>query len=130
MLFFRYGGTERFARARPRVELRIQATSTLQREPAYGPQWRVRDVPWAGARPAAMPSAGKLVELQVFTRGQWRTFAQPRASARTGRWTYPYRFEAIRGHVRFRFRARIRKELGFPYDLGYSRQRSVTVVGL
>ena len=74
--------------------------------------------------------AGKLVELQVYTRRRWRTFAQPRANPRSGNWTYRYRFEAIRGTVSFRFRARLRAEAGFPYDLGTSRRVRVTVRGI
>jgi hypothetical protein len=76
-----------------------------------------------------IPAGGKLVELQVFTRGQWRTFAQPRADARSGLWAYRYRFEAISGRVTFRFRARVRKEATYPYDLGVSRQVRVAVRG-
>lgn len=129
ILRFRYRGTGTIRARTSAVDLRIQASSTMRPS-----QRRVRNgeyVTFRGrVRGRPLPLAGKLVELQVFTRGQWRTFAQPRASARTGRWVYAYRFEAVRGHVRFRFRARIRKETGFPYDLGYSRQKSVTVVGL
>jgi hypothetical protein len=129
ILFFRYGGTGTIRGRTTAVDLRIEASSTLRtnRRAAHNGEYvtfrgRVRGRP--------LPPAGKLVELQVFTRGQWRTFAQPRASARTGRWSYAYRFEAVRGRERFRFRARIRKETGFPYDLGVSRQKSVTVLGL
>jgi hypothetical protein len=129
VLRFRYAGTGTIRARTTTVDLRVQASSTL-----HPSRRKVRNgeyVTFRGrVRGRPLPSAGKLVELQVFTRGQWRTFAQPRASARTRRWAYAYRFEAVRGHVRFRFRARIRKETGFPYDLGYSRQKSVTVVGL
>jgi hypothetical protein len=77
-----------------------------------------------------IPPGGKLVELQVFTRRRWRTFAQPRASATTGRWSFQYRFEAVRGRVRFRFRARIRREASYPFHVGTSRQVPVTVHGI
>ena len=77
-----------------------------------------------------LPSNGKLVELQVYTRRRWRTFAQPRASAQTGRWAFQYRFEAIRGRVSFRFRARVRRELGYPFRTGTSRSIRVVVRGL
>jgi len=75
-----------------------------------------------------LPATGKLVELQVYTRRQWRTFAQPRTDA-TGRWIYRYRFEQIRRSVRFRFRARVRAEAGYPYETGTSRTRRVLVRG-
>ena len=77
-----------------------------------------------------LPPQGKLVELQVYTRRRWRTFAQPRANAETGRWTYRYRFESVRGVQRFRFRARVRKESGYPYELGTSSRISVRVRGV
>ena len=77
-----------------------------------------------------IPPGGKLVELQVFTRRRWRTFAQPRASATTGRWSFQYRFEAVRGRARFRFRARVRREASYPFHSGTSRDVAVTVHGI
>ena len=61
-----------------------------------------------------IPAAGALVELQVRSRGKWRTFAQPRANAAPARWRYQYRFETVRGGARFRFRARVRRQAGYP----------------
>ena len=75
-----------------------------------------------------LPEGGKLVDLQVKLRGRWRTFAAPRADS-AGRWTYEYRFEATRGRVVYRFRARIRREAAYPYELGHSRTVRVTVRG-
>ena len=75
-----------------------------------------------------LPEGGKLVDLQVKLRGRWRTFAAPRADSR-GRWSYAYRFEATRGRVRYSFRARIRRETAYPYELGHSRTVRVTVRG-
>ena len=67
---------------------------------------------WAGRCRAV----GKLLQLQAFSRGKWLTFATPRANAVNGRWSYRYRFTSTRGTVRYRFRARIPREAGFPYD--------------
>ena len=75
-----------------------------------------------------VPEGGKLLDLQAYYRGRWRTFATPRTDAR-GRWSYRYRFGATRGLVRYAFRARIRREAAYPYELGYSRRVSVTVRG-
>jgi hypothetical protein len=75
-----------------------------------------------------IPDGGKLIDLQAYYRGGWRTFATPRTDAR-GRWTYRYRFGATRGTVGYRFRARIRREAAYPYELGYSRRIRVTVRG-
>ena len=46
-----------------------------------------------------------------------------------GRWSYLYRFEATRGLVSYSFRARIRREAAYPYELGHSRTVRVTVRG-
>ena len=73
---------------------------------------------------------GKLIQLQAYSRGSWLTFATPRASAATGRWKYRYRFTATRGSVRYRFRARLPREAGYPYDAGTSRAVPVRVRGL
>ena len=76
-----------------------------------------------------VPAAGKLVEVQFFARGRWRTFATTRA-ATNGRWRYEYRFDGTRGTVRWRFRARIPREVGYPFTPGTSRAVAVTVHGL
>jgi hypothetical protein len=75
-----------------------------------------------------VPDGGKLIDLQAYYRGAWRTFATPRSDG-VGRWRFRYRFEATRGLVRYRFRARIRREAAYPYELGYSRVVRVTVRG-
>jgi hypothetical protein len=75
-----------------------------------------------------VPEGGKLIDLQAYYRGGWRTFATPRTDVR-GRWSYRYRFGATRGLVRYRFRARIRREAAYPFELGYSRRVRVTVRG-
>jgi len=77
-----------------------------------------------------LPAVGKLVQLQAYSRGRWLTFATPRASAASGRWSYRYRFTATRGTVRYRFRALIPQEAGFPYASGASRPVHVLVKGL
>jgi hypothetical protein len=66
-----------------------------------------------------IPLRGKLVELQGWSRGEWRLFRSVR-STRTGRFHASYRVRtAIRGSLRIR--ARARRERGYPYTLGYSR---------
>jgi hypothetical protein len=77
-----------------------------------------------------LPHRGKLLQLQAYSRGGWRTFATPRAARRNHRWRYPYRFSATRGIVRYRFRAVVPSEAGFPYIRGASRSIHVTVRGL
>ena len=73
-----------------------------------------------------VPKRGKLVELQAFDGGRWRTFAQPRSKP-DGRYRSAYRLRRTFGPRTFRFRARVRREAGYPYELGYSRRVSVRV---
>jgi hypothetical protein len=75
-----------------------------------------------------VPRGGKLVALQAFYRRAWRTFAVVRADQR-GRFAYTYRFEATTGTVRYRFRAQVRREAVYPFELGYGNQVAVTVHG-
>jgi hypothetical protein len=126
---FRYPGTRLIRPENAEVALRVRASTTL----------RVSDhrvvngeyVTFRGrVRGRPLPASGKLVELQAYAGGAWRTFAQPRASAKDGRWAYRYRFQATRGRVRYRFRARVRQEADYPFHTGTSRRVRVTVVGL
>jgi hypothetical protein len=126
-LRFRWHGTGTARPASADVDVAVPARSTIRVD-----RRRVRNgesVTFSGrltGRP--LPEGGKLVDLQVKLRGRWRTFATPRAGP-GGRWAYPYRFEATRGLVRYRFRARIRREAAYPYELGHSRTVRVTVRG-
>jgi hypothetical protein len=74
------------------------------------------------------PSSGKLVELQVRFPTGWQTFRTIRTHG-AGRWSARYRFSRTRGVVRYRFRARLPREAGYPFDTGISRSVSVRVRG-
>lgn len=126
---FRYPGTRRIQGATRDVKVGVRASSTIGVKPRSTVNGGY--VTFRGRlRGRPIPDGGKLVELQVYTRRRWRTFAQPRANAKSGRWRYEYRFEATRGVVTFRFRARIRHEAVYPYELGTSRRVKVRVRGL
>lgn len=75
-----------------------------------------------------IPRGGKLVELQAFFRRRWRTFETVTADPR-GRFRVRYQFGATVGRVRYRFRARIPTESGYPFERGASAPIAVTVVG-
>jgi len=75
-----------------------------------------------------VPRVGKLVEVQAFFRSHWRTISTTRTT-RTGLWHFAYRFGGTRGRVRYRFRAFIPAENGYPYEPGASSPASVVVVG-
>ena len=128
-LRFRYPGTAHVRGDNANVILRVRARTTLQlnrRRVINGEYVTFSGQLKGGWRPAA----GVLVELQVRSRGIWRTFAQPRADGPTGRWTYQYRFETVRAGARFRFRARVRRQAGYPFAPGHSRTIHVSVRGL
>jgi hypothetical protein len=72
-----------------------------------------------------IPPRGKIVELQGWARGQWQVFRTTRSS-RSGRYRVDYRLRTgVRGILRIR--ARVRRERGYPYTLGYSRVVRVRV---
>ena len=126
-LAIRYDGT-RFTRpaiAEVRVLVRAPSSIAVDRRFALNGQ----AVSFRGRLTRGpIPDGGKLIDLQAFYRGRWRTFATPRTDSR-GRWSYDYRFEATTGVVTYRFRARIRREAAYPYELGRSRVVRVTVRG-
>ena len=85
---FRYTGSPLTRGATAVVAARVRASTSIdvsRRDVVNGEY-----VTFSGRlRGDHIPATGKLVELQVFTRRRWRTFALPRADARTGRWELP-----------------------------------------
>jgi hypothetical protein len=127
-LRFRYPGTAIVRARSTEVELRVRGSSTIgvnRRRVVNGEDIVLRGRIRGGPLPV-----GKLVQLQAYSRGRWLTFATPRASRGTGRWSYRYRFTATRGTVKYRFRVRLPQEAGFPYISGVSRSVRVLVRGL
>jgi len=128
-LKFRYPGTATIRARSTQVDLRVRAVTSFRA--SRGTVVNGEEVRFFGRLKGGQYGAiGKLIHLQVFTRGRWSTFATPRASRSTGRWSMPYRFTATRGLVRYRFRALVPREASFPYETGASRSRTVTVRGL
>ena len=128
-LKFRYPGTATIRSRTTQVELGVRAVTSFRANRTRvvnGEEIRFR----GRLKGRQQGETGKLLHLQVFTRGRWSTFATPRADRVTGRWSEPYRFSATRGLVRYRFRVLIPREASFPYDTGTSRSVRVTVRGL
>lgn len=127
-LRFRFPGTPFVRGDNATIRLDVQAKSSIRvsRRSVVNGEY----VTFHGAlKGRPIPAQGALVELQVRSRGKWRTFAQPRANAE-GAWRYQYRFETVSGGARYRFRARVRRQAGYPYATGSSRQIAVRVHGL
>lgn len=67
----------------------------------------------------------KLVEFQVYYRGNWRTIATLRVN-RQGRFTVKYRFGTA-AYGRYKFRARSMPTDGYPFAVGTSSTKASTV---
>jgi hypothetical protein len=106
------------------ARVRTRAGVTLKASRHVRPGGTVRFRGRLKGRP--VPARGKLVELQAFDGGRWRTFAQPR-SRHDGRYRTKYRLRRTFGPRTFRFRARVRRESDYPYELGFSRRVKVRV---
>ena len=124
---FRFRGYGEFRRTEGTVDVLVPASATLKsskRQVANG-----QSVGFSGrllGKP--LPARGKVIDLQVFYRGKWRTFATPRANKK-GQFKFRYRFEATRTTTTYKFRARLRAESAYPYELGYSKVVNVKVRG-
>jgi hypothetical protein len=127
ILRFAYAGTPQILPSQSEVTLLVSATSTIRARPrrarngqAVGFAGRLRSLP--------APPAGKLVELQVLLSGHWQTFRTTRTGPE-GAWRVRYRFRRSCGVLRYRFRARIPEEAGYPFETGRSRAVGVRVRG-
>lgn len=128
-LRFRYAGTKTVRSRTTEVELRVKAGTSFRvnRKRVVNGE----EVVFRGRlKGEPLPASSKLVQLQVYARRRWTTFGIARANPTTGLWSHRYRFEATRGRVRYRFRARVPREASYPYDTGGSRRLRVMVRGL
>jgi hypothetical protein len=114
------------ASASDTVQLRVAASSTLSISPK-----RVRPrgtITITGRlRGTPLPRSGKVVDLQAYEGGKWRTFDTARAR-KGARFTSRYRFLRAGSGASFLIRARIRRDDSYPYYLGYSPRVRVRVL--
>ena len=124
---FEYAGARQIRAAVRDVFLRVPASSSISvsdRRVLNG-----QGVRFAGRlRGGAIPAGGKLLEVQAFFRGRWRTFSTVRSDA-AGRWKFNYRFGGTSGRITYRFRVVIPHEGGYPFDTGHSPVVRVHVRG-
>jgi hypothetical protein len=73
-----------------------------------------------------VPRNGKVVELQAFERGRWRTFRTVRSTGK-GAFSYRYRFSFRASGTTFPVRARVRADSSYPFALGTSNRVRVRV---
>jgi 5-hydroxyisourate hydrolase-like protein (transthyretin family) len=126
-LRFVYQGSPLSLPTASEVALFVPAVSTIRATPR-----RVRNgqaVHFVGRlRSLPAPAAGKLVELQVVLSGRWQTFRTTVTNAQGG-WRVPYRFRRTCGLTRYRFRAKLPAEAGYPFETGITRRVEVKVRG-
>jgi len=120
-----YPGSARILPAQQEVDLLVPAASTIRVTPRRATNGR--RVRFAG-RLRGMRIPDKLVELQARLPGRWQTFQTVRTRA-GGRWATGYRFGSTCGVQRYRFRARLPKQAGYPYETGRSATVAVRVRG-
>jgi hypothetical protein len=126
-MLFRYAGSPRIGSATTDFTMLVPANTSIRpdrRRLLNGQQVLFRGQ--VLTRP--LPVQGKLVEMQAFFRGRWRTFSTVRANP-NGRWHFPYRFGGTVGRVVYRFRARLPAEGGYPFISGNSPVVEVAVLG-
>jgi hypothetical protein len=124
----RYEGAPQIRGATELMTLNVRSRTTIRpsrRHAVNGESVRFR----GRIKTGRIPGQGKLVELQVWVRGRWRTFATTRAGRRGG-WSYAYRFDGTRGSQSYRFRASVPREAGYPFATGRSRVVRVHVTGV
>jgi hypothetical protein len=124
---FVYPGTATILPVEASATLLVKATSTIAVKPKH--VLNGDSVTFGGrVKGRPIPEAGKLVELQVQLSDEWQTFRTIR-SGPDGTWSIPYTFERTCGVQRFRFRAHLSGEAGYPLEPGNSRTLAVRVRG-
>jgi hypothetical protein len=108
-----------------RVEMRVRSSSSLSIRPRTVRAGRSIRIS-GRLRGGLIPRSGKVVNLQAFDGGRWRTFDTVRAR-RSARFSTRYRFRRAAGGQSIRFRAQIRRDESYPYYLGYSRTVRVRI---
>jgi hypothetical protein len=73
-----------------------------------------------------VPRRGKLIELQAYDAGRWRSFRTVRTN-RSGTFKVNYSFKHVLSRRTYRFRARARYEPSYPFLLGTSSTVRVRV---
>lgn len=68
------------------------------------------------------------VSLQAKAGKKWRTFKQIKTNSE-GKFRGRYKFNHTRGRVTYKFRARVKRQGGYPYSPGSSAKRKVRVRG-
>jgi len=124
----RYAGTAQIRSATESLNLNVRSKTSMR--PNHRRRVNGESVRFHGRiKTGRIPPNGKIVEVQVWIRGKWRTFDTTHANRR-GLWSYDYRFDGTRGNQNYRFRARVPRETGYPFATGRSGVVRVRVHGV
>jgi hypothetical protein len=113
---YRTTPTDPLLRCSRTLRLRVPARATFTARRTGARRYRMSGRLLGGA----VPTRGKVVELQGFENGRWREFRTTRSRA-SGRFATSYRFKAGSAGRSFRLRVRVRAEASYPFAVGYSR---------
>jgi hypothetical protein len=107
------------------LKINVKASSSLKASPRTIRSGR--RVRFTGKlRGGYIPKGGKVIELQAYERGRWRSITTLRTNAR-GSFSYRYRFSFRAAGTTFPVRVRVRHEGTYPFALGYSKRVRVRV---
>ncbi|MGH2965441.1 MAG: hypothetical protein ACRDMH_08675 [Solirubrobacterales bacterium] len=113
-----YPGTSRYLADRADAgKVRVKTKATLHLSRPRVPEGRAVVFRGRVAHMAArIPAGGKLVELQVKDGPHWHTVRQAFYTRSNGHFRFRYRFARFyTSNVKYRFRVRVLRELGWPY---------------
>jgi hypothetical protein len=121
---YRGGADTLFACSKP-LDVAVRARASLKASPrSIRSGARVR---FSGQlRGGYVPKRGKLIELQAYERGRWRSITTLRTNAR-GAFAYRYRFSFRASGTTFPVRVRVRADDAYPFALGTSKRVRVRV---
>jgi hypothetical protein len=107
------------------LNVAVAARSTLKATPrSIRSGQRVRFT--GKLRGGYVPAGGKLIELQAYERGRWRSITTLRTNSR-GAFSYRYRFSFRARGTTFPVRVRVRTDDSYPFALGTSKRVRVRV---
>jgi hypothetical protein len=106
-------GLELRSRVRPRFDVRPERAQNGDR------------LGFVGSIPAPACS-NRVVKIQAKVGGRWQVFRTDRTNGAC-HFEAGYRLRATRGPTRYRFRALVPPQPGYPYERGHSKARSVSV---
>jgi hypothetical protein len=112
--------------ARHGLTLRSRVRPTLGVSPTRGLS-NGDSLRFAGKLPGPACSR-RVVKVQARVHGRWQVFRTDRTNARC-RFASGYRLRATTDGTRYRFRALVPPQDGFPYERGHSRSATVAVTG-